>query len=174
MAAPNINTYHCLCTSLVLATTHDLALLPRRDLASSSDGATILPIPLLPSNEESDLEALPSQDQSLPEEGYTLLLSLIADKRATIVRRSDGFEKRVLYRCGRCAVTVGYEIREAPQVDAEAAEKESAAAASTRTKVLYLLRGGLSTTDFMAKGKKIQTEMLEKGSNAKEVVAAWQ
>lgn len=42
---------------------------------------------------------------------YTIPLStLIPETKPIIVRREDGFEKRILLRCGRCRVVVGYEI----------------------------------------------------------------
>ncbi len=45
-------------------------------------------------------------------EGYTILLGLVRDKKISIVRREDGFERRVLSRCVRCNLVVGYEIVE--------------------------------------------------------------
>jgi hypothetical protein len=38
-----------------------------------------------------------------------------ADRRATMIRREDGIEKRILLRCGRCKVVVGYYLD--PQKD---------------------------------------------------------
>jgi hypothetical protein len=42
---------------------------------------------------------------------YTIPLStLIPDTTPVVIRREDGFEKRVLLRCGRCRVVVGYKL----------------------------------------------------------------
>src|SRR5436305_6227496 len=41
---PQINTYHCICSTLLLATTHNLSLLPRR-AEPALDKAFILPLP---------------------------------------------------------------------------------------------------------------------------------
>ena len=58
-------------------------------------------------------------------------------RKEVIVRREDGFEKRRVYRCGRCGVGVGYVL-----VGQEEDPKE-------REKVLYLLHGGLVETGEM-------------------------
>lgn len=36
--------------------------------------------------------------------------SLRAARRVIVVRREDGFEKRRMWRCGRCGTGVGYEV----------------------------------------------------------------
>lgn len=42
---------------------------------------------------------------------YTIPLStLVPDSTPIVIRREDGFEKRVLLRCGRCRVIVGYKL----------------------------------------------------------------
>ena len=41
---------------------------------------------------------------------YTLLLSSTRDRTAKIITREDGFEKRYLWRCGRCKVVYGYQL----------------------------------------------------------------
>lgn len=44
---------------------------------------------------------------------YTILLSTtIPDRKPTVIRREDGFEKRILLRCGRCRVVMGYVLDE--------------------------------------------------------------
>ena len=52
-------------------------------------------------------------------------------RKIIVVRREDGFEKRRVWRCGRCGVGVGYEI-----------VKEE----DGRGRVIYLLEGGLRET----------------------------
>ncbi|KUJ10489.1 uncharacterized protein LY89DRAFT_787505 [Mollisia scopiformis] len=151
MPPPKIQTYHCHCTTLLLASTHTLTTLPRRTTSSSPD--IILPLPSSP--------PAPSEDP-LPPSGYTLLLALTKDNKAVIIRREDGFEKRVLYRCERCRVVIGYEIvglgqgqGEKMDVDGEGEEGEY------RGQVMYLLPGGILGTSVMGgnwKGKRIGEE----------------
>lgn len=63
------------------------------------------------------------------------------------VRREDGFEKRRVYRCGRCGVGVGYEILgEGTDI-----EKDGADAGNTG-RVIYLLEGGLVETGDLGEG----------------------
>ncbi|KAF8861097.1 hypothetical protein BDZ45DRAFT_287396 [Acephala macrosclerotiorum] len=157
MAPPKIQTYHCLCSNLLLTSTHTLSSLPRRSTStsadSSSDSAIILPLPSTP-------PALSPESEELPAEGYTLLLSLTQDRKPTLVRREDGFEKRLLYRCGRCRLVVGYTLDnpaggEAMDIDGGAEGEER-----YKGKVIYILPGGVMSTDFMVElgkesGKKI-------------------
>ena len=56
-----------------------------------------------------------------------------------MVRREDGFEKRRVWRCGRCGVGVGYEVVGAGEKGAE----------GERVRVMYLLEGGLRETGEM-------------------------
>jgi len=148
--APNIQTYHCLCTSLLLASTHTLSNLPRR-AAPCLDNSLILPVVdfLSDSLGPDDADTGTEQDaaKNLPVEGYTKLLGMVADKKATLVRREDGFERRVVWRCSRCAVPVGYEIQ------GSASGKEHAA-----TKVVYVLPGGMMSTEVMIRGKRVDEE----------------
>lgn len=52
-----------------------------------------------------------NEDDGKEQAHYTIPLStLVPDPKPIIVRREDGFEKRVLLKCGRCRVVVGYEI----------------------------------------------------------------
>lgn len=55
------------------------------------------------------------------------------------MRREDGFEKRRMYRCGRCGVGVGYEVlREDGRGEEEG-------------RVLFLMEGGLVETGEMGR-----------------------
>ncbi|KAI9745410.1 MAG: hypothetical protein M1818_000944 [Claussenomyces sp. TS43310] len=194
MAVPAVYTYHCLCTSLLLSTTHILSSLPQRTNASL-DHAVILPLPPPPvsstssppdSDAEDDAEASqalpPTAGQSrqkhdaLPPLGYTVLLSMMPDRRPTIIRREDGFEKRFLYRCGRCRLVVGYELDEAHYADSQKAEEMSGAAGRQvqgRMKVIYLLPAGIMGTDTMASGRRLdEGEVLL--DPAKKSVAVWE
>ncbi|KAE8422037.1 hypothetical protein BDV36DRAFT_291849 [Aspergillus pseudocaelatus] len=141
-----VHTHHCrFCNHLLLATTRDISSLPRRK-DPAQDKAIILPLPTSSTAEDSD----PNQ-----QEHYTILLSTtVPDRKATLVRREDGFEKRLFLRCGRCRVVVGYFLdgvlfpmtsvaASASRDDGEAEEGER------KEKVVYLLPGALVETGFM-------------------------
>lgn len=156
MTAPKIHTYHCLCLTLLLASTHTLLSLPRRSSTSGSlDNSIILPLPHAPTSTPED----ESEAQDLAPEGYTLLLGLDKDKKNTIVRREDGFEKRILYRCSRCRLVVGYEMAREGQ-DTEMAgmgeEKGKGKEQGYTGKVIYILPAGVMSTESMATGRKIE------------------
>ncbi|CZT03611.1 uncharacterized protein RCO7_07655 [Rhynchosporium graminicola] len=167
MAPPTIQTYHCLCTTLLIASTHTLSSLPRRSNTSSSsssphsDAALILPLPSSPPSS--------TNANDLPPHGHTTLLSLSADHKATLIRRDQGFEKRLLYRCGRCRLVVGYSLELPPhpppsipsnQTNMDM-DNDSTLSKSTATeqeydgKILYILPGGVTSTAVMSSGRKI-------------------
>ncbi len=56
------------------------------------------------------------------------------------MRREDGFEKRRVYRCGRCGVGVGYEVL-----------RDGGGEEGKGGRVLYLMEGGLVETGEMGK-----------------------
>ncbi|KAE8441567.1 hypothetical protein EG329_004686 [Mollisiaceae sp. DMI_Dod_QoI] len=174
---PPIHTYHCLCTTLLLTSTHSLATLPRRSLTTGGlDSAIILPLPS--TAPPSIPSTTTSQPIPLPKEGYTLLLPSLSkdlDRKPTLVRREDGFEKRVLYRCARCGLVIGYELLHTSQTqsqdrtqiqDGEAMDIDTNTNTNTPTtkshpgpshnsldpytgKILYILPAGLTSTEFM-------------------------
>ena len=87
--------------------------------------------------------------------------SLRPVRRPFIIRREDGYEKRRLWRCGRCGLNVGYEILLPPPTTAgsttlrDAGERvqsvvsgsdPSGASDNERVKVMYLFEGGLVET----------------------------
>jgi len=154
-----------------------LSSLPRR-AAPSLDSAVILPLassisrPSSSDGEDEDGERL----KDLPEEGYTKLLGMLQDKRVTVVRREDGFEKRLLWRCSRCSVGVGYEIQSEGGSIEEGNWKGKGKEGAYAGRVVYLLPGGIMSTEVMAKGlgkdgKRIGEEAV---SIAREAVAAWE
>lgn len=85
MATPQ--AYHCLCTTLVLATNYDLESLPVR-AEPALDRAKILPV----------------------NAGHAILHNMDEDQKPVMIRREDGFEKRTLLRCKRCSLLVGYKL----------------------------------------------------------------
>ncbi len=138
---PPLNTYHCLCSTLLLTTPYTLSSLPVRTSASS-DEARILPLPPLsieipnPNHEMSDAgKEGHATDASLP----SLLSNTRPARKAIVVQMEDGWEKRRVWRCGRCALGWGYEIEIGE--GGEAKEKSQ--------RVMYLLDGGLVETAAM-------------------------
>ncbi|OGM50840.1 hypothetical protein ABOM_000591 [Aspergillus bombycis] len=136
-----VHTHHCrFCNHLLLATTRDMASLPRRK-DPAKDKAIILPLPTSDTSED------PGQEH------YSILLSTtVPDRKATLVRREDGFEKRLFLRCGRCRVVVGYFLDgvlfpmtsvAAPASGGDGEEGER------KEKVVYLLPGALVETGAM-------------------------
>ena len=71
-----------------------------------------------------------------------MVTSTTIDRKPLIVRREDGFEKRWVWRCGRCRLGVGYSLGDGGV--GEAGEKG---------KVVYLLPGGLVGTRDMREGR---------------------
>lgn len=124
-------TYHCLCSTLVLATAHTLQSLPRRS-EPVQDGALILPRSTSIST-SSDLDT----EDVLSQSNTSVLLNVQPDRRPIVVQREDGFEKRILLRCGRCKLVIGYVLN---AVDASS--------------VTYILPGGLVETSEMGKGSR--------------------
>ncbi|KAH0831723.1 hypothetical protein AYO21_10715 [Fonsecaea monophora] len=133
-----IRTYHCLCTTLVLATAHDLNSLPRRN-EPVQDGALILAPPVDITRVES-LEMLESKPAT------SVLLNVAPERRPVMIRREDGFEKRTLLRCIRCKLVLGYNL------DDSQFEKQEG-----NPRPVYLLPGGLLSTQDMVEGKQAQT-----------------
>ena len=171
LTIPKIHSYHCLCSTLVLATPYILSNLPRR-LPPAKDQALILPLPPLsssyrdPKHEQAEeLKAnqgladegdgvqeakTPPNDKYLPS---FLLPSLRLARKHIIVAREDGWEIRKIWRCGRCGIVIGYEI--------ETEEKTVARGDHTKRhnqledlRVVYLLAEGLVETEEMINEKE--------------------
>lgn len=162
-------TYHCLCTHLIVATTTPLSSLPRRS-ASSLDKAYILPLPSPPSarsraSEDSDSE---TEAQTSTSDGkraisasrtnthYALLLSAITDRKPQVIARADGFEKRYPQRCGRCRLVVGYQLDWGQYTDANT---ETSERMGRRENIVYLLPGGLLSTEEMLEGRDMASHI---------------
>lgn len=71
-----------------------------------------------------------------------LTANLRPARKVLVVRREDGFEKRRVYRCGRCGIGVGYEI---------VREKEREGEGKEGGRVVYLIEGGLVETGEMGR-----------------------
>jgi hypothetical protein len=141
LAASNtVYTYHCLCTHLLIATTTPLPSLPTRQ--NSLDKAHIMPLPPPPTasttlNKHKNTAAL--------NDHYGLLISTKLQPQPEMLCTDAGFEKRYLQKCGRCALTVGYQLDWAQFGD----EKK----VGRREDVVFLLPGGFVTTREMVMGK---------------------
>jgi len=146
---PPIHTYHCLCTNIIVATTTPLPDLARRS-SNSLDRAYILQLPSPPtthnddgSDSEGDHERSTARATS---SHYALLLATTLSKKAQIVTRTDGFEKRYLQLCGRCRLPIGYQLDWGQYGEKEGRKED----------VVYLLPGGLVSTEDMARGKNME------------------
>jgi len=128
-----IQTYHCLCTTLVLTTAHQLQSLPRR-ATPIQDAALILPPPF-------DIAQVDEGSVEWIQPVKSVFLNVLADRKPIIIRREDGFERRTLVRCGRCKLVLGYHLDDANFDNSE-----------TRSNPMYLLPGGMSSTADMANG----------------------
>lgn len=131
------HSYHCICSTFVIATNYDLSTLPvRRDPAL--DKAIILPTGAGNDSENQD----------------TILQSLVADRQPTVIRRDDGFEKRILVRCQRCNLVIGYRLEQAQFKD-QAVQPDD---------VVYILPGALvSTEDMMNEKAPLQPGWVQTG-----------
>lgn len=137
-----------------------LSNLPRRkgDPGSGTqDTAIVLPLP----SPETLLSPPPDWDNNddddesgnpLPVTGSTLLLGVVKDTKPVIVRRQDGFEKRVFSRCSRCALVVGYEILNAGGEDTDISTGKGENPYTG--KIIYILPAGLVSTERMSDATK--------------------
>lgn len=149
---PEVHVYHCICTNPILASTRPLSALTRR--VAGADEALILPLPDLP--ESVNVSDTEKGDASFPRlTEYARLLSTTGDGKAIIVRRDDGFEKRHVQKCSRCHVPVGYHLDWAqfPSQSSGVAVVSPQPTSGPNTSILYLLPGGLLSTDDMVAGK---------------------
>lgn len=153
-----IQTQHCrFCNHLLLATTRNISTLPRRG-GESKDRALILPLERKSSTDgkvEADLEEeaktteTPSRKARHASNHTTLLLATtIPDRRATMIRREDGIEKRILLRCGRCKVVVGYYLdRVHWTAEERGAVRDGDEEEEERPPAVYLLPGAVVETE---------------------------
>lgn len=84
------------------------------------------------------------------ERGYlpSLMLPALRPARKTImVRREDGWERRRVWRCGRCGLGVGYEVE----------GEGGGEGKSERLRVMFLLEEGLvETGDWDGQGGAVE------------------
>lgn len=117
------------------------SLMPKKSKSSNNAGAGL-----------GDGEELVDEED---EEDYTLLLSSVRDRRPCIIRREDGFEKRLLWRCGRCRLIFGYQIaddllEEQEKEQEQGIRRKKKKGAYRRKKgYVYVLPGGVTSTEEM-------------------------
>ncbi|KAJ5541902.1 hypothetical protein N7535_004321 [Penicillium sp. DV-2018c] len=164
-----IQTQHCrFCNHLLLATTRKIDTLPRRS-GEGKDKALILPLERSHStntDRDTETDALESSLEDEAKAGNdttrksksrhasahtTLLLATtVPDRRATVIRRDDGIEKRLLLRCGRCRVVIGYYLDRvhwgAGGGNGDGDEREGG---EERPPAVYLLPGAVIGTEEM-------------------------
>lgn len=92
--------------------------------------------------------------------GSTVLVGVAADTDAAILKLDDGFEKRYPIRCSRCRLMIAYYLDKS-QFDV------SKTGSGPFQGAIYLLPGGLLTTEEMEAGK----EMGEKAQMVTGVMA---
>jgi hypothetical protein len=147
-----IQTQHCrFCNHLLLATTRNIDTLPRRS-GEGKDKALILPLERKNSTDgdiEAELEEeaktteTSSRKRHVSNHTTLLLATTIPDRRATLIRREDGIEKRLFLRCGRCKVVVGYYLDRVHWETGDRVGKED----EERPPAVYLLPGALVETE---------------------------
>lgn len=143
-----IRTYHCLCNTHVLTTTHDLSLLPRR-ASPSLDKAYILPCPPQPTVRSAD-----------DAKDYTQLTSSIRSGKAFIIQGSDGLEKRFPMMCQRCGLVVGFWLDRSQFKGGESDQESQATTQQGKHEdVVYILPGAVVTTADMKAGHMPEAEL---------------
>lgn len=128
----NILTYHCLCNQLSLATTTPLSSLPKRQLDASAIATC--------------------GDFASPTQPSLTMQALSTDAKATVLKLDDGFEKRYSVRCTRCGLATGYHLDKS---QFSGTESET----GPRIDVVYVLPGGLMTTEEMREGRSMEAEI---------------
>jgi len=124
--------YHCICTQIVAATTTSFEQLPKRQ----TDGTAIATSGTFGSASKPTLS----------------VQGLSADSTAVVLKLDDGFEKRYAVRCDRCGLTAGYRLDKSQFTGSEIDT-------GPNEDVLYLLPGGLMTTEEMRGGKDMAKEV---------------
>lgn len=124
---------------------------------------------------------------------YTIPLStLLPDPTPVIIRREDGFEKRLLLRCGRCRVVVGYRLFNSAggsttdqdlDVDEEDEEEEGEDGDAIRFRqgkqdgAIYLLPGSIVGTEDLDVGTDTEgggpNAMIERNAVLRGMEAEW-
>lgn len=73
----------------------------------------------------------------------SFMSNVVPDRKPVIIRREDGFEKRIVLRCSRCKLILGYQLDESHFDTTQQIPRP-----------IYLLPGGLIGTEKMVKGEQ--------------------
>lgn len=108
-------------------------------------------MPLSTSSADGDADANADAKTDSKTKHITLLLSTtIPDRRATLIRREDGIEKRILLRCGRCRVVVGYYLDKVHwEGEGQAQAQAQVEGEEEKPPAVYILPGALVGTEDM-------------------------
>ncbi len=155
-------TYHCICSQIILAATTPLSKFSRRS-GAALDKAHI--VPLLSTSSDNDGQFETNKQSPVSEfPQCAVVVGAVSDPKAIIIRREDGFEKRYLQRCGRCRLVVGYHLDSSQYDDSFCKGGDG---------VVYILPGGLMSTEEMSDGKDMArhiTEITKCGEGLKQRV----
>ena len=152
------HTYHCLCSELVLSSSHMISHYARRS-GDGLDKAHIMPL-LHPLDESKSDENVHQQESEVregastlanPSDGVALLLNTSLDRKPIVVRREDGFEKRYMQRCSRCRLIVGYQL--------DKSQYDDYTVFGRREDVVYILPGAVMSTEEMSEGKEMASSI---------------
>jgi hypothetical protein len=176
------------CNHLLLATTRTIATLPRRKAPAQDSALILpLPRAdddddELDADADADADATTSPEtetqraekresegegqeertrrkQKQKQKHYTILLATtLPDRKTTLVRREDGFEKRQFLRCGRCRVVVGYFLDAVhfPVANGKGEDVVEGEGPDQEPRVVYLLPGALMETEIMGDEEKLR------------------
>ncbi|RLL98436.1 hypothetical protein CFD26_103050 [Aspergillus turcosus] len=178
------------CNHLLLATTRTIATLPRRkppaqdnalilplphaddddeeqlDEEPDADADAASPEPATETNplqnptNETEEQGTRTRHRKKQKHTTILLSTTLPDRKASLIRREDGFEKRRFVRCGRCRVVVGYFL-DAVHFPVTAPGAEDGGEGERidqeqEPRVVYLLPGALVETEDMGDEEKMR------------------
>ena len=113
--------------------------------------ATFAPLQTLPTRKGDDAVVCKVTNEGLPTAGAVVLAeSSIHESRPFVLKLEDGFEKRYGAKCRRCDLLIGYWLDKS---QFEATEH------GARSDVIYLLPGGLMSTEEMKAGRDMTKDL---------------
>lgn len=109
--------------------------------------ATSTPLPELPKRKSDGSFICNISDSTC-----ILHIAISAEERSTVLKLEDGFEKRYAVNCARCGLLFAYQL--------DLCQFEETKSENGRRKdVLFVIPGGLMTTEEMVGGKKMEGEI---------------
>ncbi|KAL5043064.1 hypothetical protein BDW71DRAFT_188845 [Aspergillus fruticulosus] len=173
-----ITTHHCrFCATLLIATTRDVSALPTRS-KNAADGARILPLrsydhPPDTQTAGPSASTCKNREQEQIRKHYTILLATNSrDRKPTLIRRSDGFEKRFFLRCGRCRIPVGYFLDEV-HFPVSGGLKVATAGSGLDSVEVERGEGGEDRAVYLLPGALMETEIMSDEEKMKAIDREW-